>query len=178
MRTRMLFDMGLKDLLQGKWLGHPLHPALVHVPTGLWPAALIFDLVNYFGPHTIALARVSCACIGLGILAALLAIPTGLADWWEIKPDKPARTLGWWHMGLNVCVFALMAASLWMRCHGAEGSATPIILCAAGTAILFVSGYLGGRMVYEYGTGVARMSKDKWRRMAREGHAHVPPAES
>ena len=32
--------MSLKDLLQGKWLGHPLHPALVHVPTGLWPAAL------------------------------------------------------------------------------------------------------------------------------------------
>ena len=25
----------LVDILQGKWLGHPLHPAVVHLPLGL-----------------------------------------------------------------------------------------------------------------------------------------------
>src|SRR5438067_3411276 len=155
--------MSLKDFLQGKWLGHPLHPALVHVPTGLWPAAMVFDLVDFFGPAWDALVRASWGCIAIGLLAALGAIPAGLADWWDIKPGKPARTLGWWHMALNVVVFTLMAASLWLRCHqGLDAprvAALPLILVAAANAILFVSGYLGGRMVYQYGIGVGRMSK-------------------
>jgi uncharacterized membrane protein len=85
-------------------------------------------------------------------------------------------------MGMNVCVFALMAASLWLRWHdgleAARVGIAPLISCAAANAILFVSGYLGGRMVYEYGIGVARMSKKKWRRIASDGHARVPPIES
>ena len=28
----------IKAFLQGKWLGHPLHPAMVHLPTGAWTA--------------------------------------------------------------------------------------------------------------------------------------------
>jgi hypothetical protein len=32
-----------------------------------------------------------------------------------------------------------------------------------------VSGYLGGRMVFAYGVSVARLSKDKWRKIAEEG---------
>jgi uncharacterized membrane protein len=175
--------MSPKDLLQGKWLGHPLHPALVHVPTGLWPATLIFDLVNYFGPHANSLVRTSFACAAAGLMVALAVIPTGIADVWDIKPGKPARTLGFWHAGLNACVFALMAASLWLRWrdHGLDAARIgmlPLICCAAANALLFVSGYLGGRMVYEYGIGVARMSKKKWRQIARDGHAHVPPTES
>ena len=173
---------GIKSLLQGKWLGHPLHPALVHVPTGLWPAALIFDLVNYFSPHANALVRTSFGCVAAGLLVALAAIPTGLADFSDIKPDKPARTLGWWHAGLNACVFALMAASLWFRWRDgldvARVGLVPLICCIAANALLFISGYLGGRMVYEYGIGVGRMSKGKWRRIASEGHAHLPSAES
>lgn len=39
----------LKDFLQGKWLGHPLHPLLVHLPTALWPAALVFDILSIAG---------------------------------------------------------------------------------------------------------------------------------
>src|SRR5207248_3208657 len=105
-------------------------------------------------------------------------------DFWDIKPGKPARTLAWWHMGLNATAFALMAASLWLRWSQVGGldasrvALAPMICCAAAVAILFVSGYLGGRMVYEYGIGVARMSKKKWRQIAREGHAHVAPVES
>jgi uncharacterized membrane protein len=34
------------DFLKGKWLGHPLHPILVHIPMALWPASLIFDLLS------------------------------------------------------------------------------------------------------------------------------------
>ena len=170
--------MTIKDLLQGKWLGHPLHPALVHVPTGLWPAALILDLISFFGDGSMAVVRAAFWCVCGGILGALVAVPAGLADWWDIKPGKPARKLGWWHMGLNSVVLLIFIASLCTRwasgLHHDHVDWVSLALCLAGNAILFVSGYLGGRMVYEHGTGVARMSKKKWRKIAEAGGARVP----
>jgi hypothetical protein len=43
------------------------------------------------------------------------------------------------------------------------------------TLLLIASGYLGGRMIYAYGISVARLSKDKWRKIAERGGAAVPP---
>jgi hypothetical protein len=43
-----------------------------------------------------------------------------------------------------------------------------------GTAVLVVSGYLGSRMVFDQGTGVARFSKKKWRAIALAGGANLP----
>ena len=174
--------MSPKDVLQGKWLGHPLHPALVHLPTGLWPAALIFDFVSRAGDGNNAAVRVAFGAIAVGVIAALTAAPTGLADWWDIKPGKPARNLGWWHMGMNVTVLALMIATLFIRWR--DGLDVPFVstpalsLCAFANALLFASGYLGGRMVFDHGVAIARMSKKYWRQIAIQGKAKVPPEES
>jgi uncharacterized membrane protein len=112
------------------------------------------------------------------VLVALAAIPAGLADWWDIKPGKPARRLGWWHMGLNAVVFALFVVSLGTRLgHGLDSEhVDPIslVLCLIANAILFISGYLGGRMVYAHGTGVGRKAKEKWRQIAQADGARVP----
>jgi len=35
----------VRDLLHGVWLGHPLHPAMVHAPVGAWMSAAILDLI-------------------------------------------------------------------------------------------------------------------------------------
>jgi uncharacterized membrane protein len=170
----------VKDLLQGKWLGHPLHPALVHLPTGLWPAALLLDIGSYIFPEepARAMAVASYWCIAVGIIAALGAAPAGLADWWDIKPERPAHRIGLIHMSLNVAVLVIFVVSLILR--SLQGRATApvpmidLVLSIIANAILMVSGYLGGRMVYEYGTGVARLSKKKWRRLAEAGGANVP----
>lgn len=37
---------GLHNLLDGKWLGVPLHPALTDVPVGAWTSAFTLDLVG------------------------------------------------------------------------------------------------------------------------------------
>jgi len=36
------------NLLYGTWLGHPLHPALVAIPTGAWTAAVALDAAESF----------------------------------------------------------------------------------------------------------------------------------
>src|SRR5437667_9812970 len=75
----------LKDFLQGKWLGHPLHPALVHVPLGSFTAALLFDVLSRVGVGGNAMVQTSFYCIAVGVIVALLAAPAGLADWLDIK---------------------------------------------------------------------------------------------
>ena len=51
----------------------------------------------------------------------------------------------------------------------------PLVLSIAGTLVLVVSAYLGGRMVYAYGINVARLSKGKWRKVAESAGANVAP---
>ena len=171
--------ISLKDIFQGKWLGHPLHPALVHVPTGLFPAALLFDVLGLSGDNAEIFGRCAFWAIAVGIIGAIAAAPAGVADWWEIKSGKPAHRLGLIHMVMNVAVLALMALSLYLRWRNPnENSWTPtanaILTNAIGNLLLAISGYIGGRMVFDKGIGVARLSKSKWAKIARAGHARMP----
>ena len=166
------------DFLQGKWLKHPLHPALVHIPTALWPSALLFDVISQFQPENV-FVQLAFYAILFGLLVALLAIPTGYADWTDIRPEKPAWKLGLYHMILNVLVSILWGINLALRLSRLQTDTSVPLglvgLSAIATLLLLVSGYLGGRMIYAYGINVARLSKKKWRNIAQEGEAVVPP---
>ena len=171
--------MSAIDFLKGKWLGHPLHPVLVHIPVALWPSSLVFDLLAYSGTGGNAMVRTAFFAILAGLVAAGAAIPTGVVDWMGIKREKPAWKLGLWHMILNAVAtiaFAVSLALRWPTFREAQTVETlPLAISAAGTALLLVSAYLGGRMVYAYGISVARMSKTKWRKIAEASSANLPP---
>lgn len=166
------------DFLQGKWLKHPLHPALVHIPTALWPSAFLFDVISQFRAEN-AFVQLAFYAILLGLITALLAIPTGYADWTDIRPEKPAWKLGLYHMILNVLISILWGVNLALRLRGLQTDASIppglVLLSAFATILLLISGYLGGRMIYAYGISVARLSKKKWRKIAQEGGAVLPP---
>ncbi len=168
----------LKQFLPGRWLGHPLHPGLVHLPTGLFPSALLFDLLSRAGLGENAMVRASFLGILLGLLVALLAAPAGLADWLDIKPTRPAYRIGIWHMALNISLLAIEATNLAVRWNGFRSQVRVDLgmlgLSAAGTAIVVVSSYLGSLMVFDQGIGVARLSKNRWRAIAIAGRANVP----
>ncbi len=169
----------LLNFLKGKWLKHPLHPLIVHLPMALWPAALLFDLLSrgHIGGNTSV--RLSFFCIIIGLAATLVAVSTGLADWLEIKKEKPAWKIGLYHMALNLVVTILFAVNLGLRVSSfrqavaVEGG--PLVLSAIGTGVLFISAYLGGLMIYDYGIAVARVSKKKWRAMAETTGSNLPP---
>jgi uncharacterized membrane protein len=167
----------MKSFLQGVWIGHPIHPALVHIPTALLPAALVFDILSYFGVAGQVLFQVSFYSILLGLLFALLAVPFGFADWWDIKKDKPAWSLGVFHMAGNLFASVLWALNLGLRfALLGEVQQTPaylLVLSALGTLVLITSGYIGGRMVFGFGVSVARLSKDKWQQIAEEGGSQI-----
>src|SRR3982074_1134985 len=165
----------LLDFLKGKWLKHPLHPIIVHVPMAMWPGALIFDFLSQWQIGGNAMVRLFFYAIIFGLVASLLAVPTGLLDWSGIKKEKPAWKIGLYHMVLNLIVALLFAVNLGLRWQTFREAATvapvPLLLSLIGTILLIGSAYLGGMMVYEYGISVARMSKKKWRRIAEAGGA-------
>jgi uncharacterized membrane protein len=171
----------VKAFLQGRWLGHPLHALLVHVPTALWPASLVFDLLALLGVAGPAMVRTAFYAILLGLVVALLAVPAGLADWSDIKPEKPARRLGLYHMLLNLLIWTLWAVNLawrWQLPETAEAASLgAVLLSFLANGLLLISGYLGGRMVYDFGISVARVSKQRWRRVAAAGGARLPSEE-
>jgi uncharacterized membrane protein len=169
----------LVDFLQGKWLGHPLHPAIVHVPIGGWLVACVLDLVAWSGSGGATVERLALWCVGVGLAGALLAVPPGVADWMQIKKEKPAWKLGLWHMLLNLAAALVWAVNFGLRFEARDelGQAvTKAILLTSltGTALLLVSAYLGSLMVFDQGIGVARTSKKKWRAIAVRAGARVP----
>jgi len=167
----------LLAFLKGQWLKHPMHPILVHVPMAMWPSALIFDLLSRWNGN--AMVRLSFYAIIFGLVASLLAVPTGVVDWSGVKKENPAWKIGLYHMILNLAVAVLFAINLGLRVQTfrqatvIEGA--PLVLSIVGTVLLIGSAYLGGLMTYNYGISVARMSKKKWRRIAEVGGANLPP---
>jgi uncharacterized membrane protein len=145
----------------------------------LWPGTLIFDLLSRCHIGGNAMVRLSFYAIAFGLAASLLAAPTGLIDWTGIKKEKPAWKIGLYHMILNLVAVLLFAVNLGLRAQTFREATTvvgaPLALSIIGTALLIGSAYLGGRMVYEYGISVARMSKKKWRKIAEAGGANLPP---
>ncbi|HVX84162.1 MAG TPA: DUF2231 domain-containing protein [Phycisphaerae bacterium] len=169
----------IKSFLLGRWLGHPLHPALVHVPIAMWVGALIMDILSLFGVGGNALVRTACVAVLAGLASTLIVVPAGIAEWTQIRREKPAWMMALWHMVMNVCVVLLMIASVIVRLgrgwHAAQVPLIAFTLTLLGDLVLPVSGYVGGRMVYDQGIGIARMSKKRYRRIAAAGRANLPP---
>lgn len=169
------------EFLQGKWLGHPLHPAIVHVPVGGWLLACALDVFTLAAGSRPAMIELAFWCVGMGLVGALVAVPLGIADWSGIKKEKPAWKLGFYHMILNLIAALVWAVNFGLRYSMRAGAdavpqvTTPIFVTTfVGTGLLLVSAYLGSLMVSDHGIGVARNSKKKWRAIAVRGGARVP----
>ena len=147
----------VRDLLQGRWLGHPLHPVLTDIPVGAWTAALALDSVELMSDNG-AVGNAADLAVGIGLAGALGAAVTGAADWSET--DGKARTIGVTHAVLNVAATTLYATSLVMRRSGSRRAGIGVSLL--GYAIASASAYLGGHLVFGQSIGVEGTDADEW----------------
>src|SRR5687768_5525472 len=161
-----------KALLQGKPFGHPLHPALVHFPIGLFVISLCLDIASYLNVTSNDLFRASLYTMGCGLAMGILAALTGLVDRSDIRLDHPARKTSTIHILLNLTALALFAINFFLRALAPPDRAgvgqtdlaglhlAYLLLSLVGVGIILVSGYLGGTMVYDNGIGVGRHRRD------------------
>lgn len=136
--------------------GHPIHPMLVVFPIGLFVFSLISDLI-YLGNRDPIWIDVAYYTMAGGIIGALAAAVPGLIDVFSID-DAHVRKIGLTHMAINLTVVVLYLVNLWLR--SGPGSLTlPTWLSVVSVALLAVSGWLGGEMVYVHGVGVGTGSR-------------------
>lgn len=132
--------------------GHPIHPMLVPIAIGLWIFSLVADLIHASGNANPAWTTLAYYCMGGGIVGALLAAVPGLIDLVSL-PEGPRRT-AIAHMVINLTVVALYAVNFWMRSESPQSPGKLMWLSIVAILLLVVSGWLGGKMVYELGVGV------------------------
>ncbi|HEX8036039.1 MAG TPA: Rieske (2Fe-2S) protein [Ktedonobacterales bacterium] len=143
-----------KSLLHGSWLHHPLHPAITDIPIGAWLLAACFDVLWLVAPAANAwAARGAEALVLVGVVAALAAAVTGMADWSDSYGAE--RRVGLYHGALNLLAEVLYVVSAMLRFRVGSGEAVAgAVIGFAGLAAVLVAAYLGGDMVFGKGTGV------------------------
>ncbi len=148
----------IENFLLGKWLKHPLHPVLVHLPVGLWSASIMFDVAYLFSRNP-DLASASYYSIFIGLLGAFFAVIAGFAEFANIKPGTEAKRKTMTHMILNLIVTVFFIVSYLMRKEMLAQGTIPtasIVISAIAFVLLSISGYIGGDLAYNYGLGSRR----------------------
>jgi nitrite reductase/ring-hydroxylating ferredoxin subunit len=133
----------VRDVLDGVWLGNPLHPALTDVPLGAWTAAVALDAVG---------SDAADAALAIGVLGAVPAAVTGANDASYLRGE--ARRLALVHGLVNTVGLALNVASLVVRRRGNRGLGRALS-GAAYLGALFTA-HLGGELSYGLGVRVNR----------------------
>ncbi len=152
-RERHQGNLVLELLHGGRWVGHPLHPALSDLPIGLWTGVMVLDTLDRDpapGGGIDAAGMLSAA----GILAAGVTALTGLSDW--TVSDEQDRRVGLLHGLLNTAALGLQGASLGTRLGGHRSTARA--LGAASLTVTAAAGYLGGHLVFTKGVMVNRVA--------------------
>jgi uncharacterized membrane protein len=136
---------------------HPIHAMLVPLPIGLWIFALVADVMVHLG-RTPGWRSAAYYALGVGEVGALLAAVPGLIDLMSL-PKGRTRQIGILHMGLNLLAVVVFGVNFLTRMGNPDHSGM-LRLTALGVALIAVSGWLGGEMVYVGGVGVAPASRD------------------
>ncbi len=143
----------VKLFLNGGWLGHPLHSVLTDVPIGAWTVTILLDVIGLVFRAPVGLAAGVTA--GLGLLAVVPTMASGLMDWMDVNP--PEKAVGAVHATLNLAGTLLFAASFAMRwSEGWQTTPSAFVVALAGYLLMAVGGFLGGTMVYHMGVMINR----------------------
>lgn len=136
--SAVVSNPAVRDVLEGRPLGHALHPVLTLVPIGAWLSSSVLDVIG--GKKSRPAAT---RLIGTGILAAVPTALTGVAEW-AATSDEPARRVGAVHAAANSVGLVLYAASFRARRRGHH--LRGVGLGFAALSVVGASGFLGGHL--------------------------------
>jgi nitrite reductase/ring-hydroxylating ferredoxin subunit/uncharacterized membrane protein len=140
---------GLRDLLIGRWLGHPLHAVLTDGPIGILFLVIVFDVLGA--------SEAAAWALGVGILAMVGAALAGFADYADT--DGKARERATLHSSLMVIALVGYSLSLLLRfpvVASVPASTAAVAASIVSFLILSAGAYVGGDVVYVLGNMVSR----------------------
>ena len=138
-------------------LKHPIHPMLIPFPIALWIFSFVCDVIYASGWGGVVWNDMAFYAMAGGIIGALLAAVPGYLDYRSLT-DPRVTSIGRWHMLINLSIVILFAINLWLRTASEPGALLPVLLSLVGIAMLGVSGWLSGELVYVHGVAVQPQS--------------------
>ncbi len=154
----------VRDLLSGRWLGHPLHALLTDLPIGALTLVIVLDIIGLAGRSSTAvafdtsggtdLAGAADIALALGILTMVSAALAGLADY--STTDGRARVRATVHGTLMVVSLALYLVSLGIRATAPIDRTLPVAVSILAYLVLAAGAFVGGDVVYALGNMVDR----------------------
>lgn len=144
----------LKDIAHGTAvLRHPLHPALTDAPLGAWLVGVIADYLA-LRTHIVPTQAGDIALL-VGVVAAAGAVLTGYTDFHETYGLERRAAL--FHGLVMTLVILIEAVSLLLRwLAGPEVHGLAVGLATVGLLLAMFGMYLGGHVVYGFGTMINR----------------------
>lgn len=153
--------MGLIARLKG-FPGKPSHPPLTDVAIGGYTVGVVMLILGALGVQEAQMAHGALLAISGGIVFGLLAAVTGLLDWLDLPSGTPVRRLATAHLLVMVTATVLFVATWLIQRPGydhADVSAAAWIVGLVAEIVLAAGGYLGGAIVFVYGTRVLGRSE-------------------
>ncbi len=141
----------VQGLLNGRWLGHPLHPLVTDVAVGAWTVVLVFDLIGLAQPGA-GLATAAAVSLWLGVLAAIGSLLSGATDWKDTYGLE--QRVGFIHGLLMAVVSLLYVLSGVLRLVGPVDGTPARLIGILGFVGLIGGGFLGGEMAFGFGSMV------------------------
>ena len=139
------------DFLNGKYIGHPLHPLLTDLPIGAFTFAAMFDVFSIGRKKP---SKAATTLLAVGLASVPLTALAGALDWQHT--NGKTKRVGFGHMLMNSAGSAVLGMSLYTRLKGRGPTRTLNLL---GNGILTVSAYMGGHLVYEARVGTKHESE-------------------
>lgn len=133
--------------------GHPIHPMLVPIAIGGFVLSFAFDLIALATGNGNPWNLLAYYTMVGGICGALAAAFPGLIDLLSL-PSGYTKGIAVKHMLINLTVVAIYIFNAYLRHGDAKDLKLPMILSVVTVLMLLVSGWLGGKMVFEAGVGV------------------------
>lgn len=136
----------IQNLLNGSWLGHPVHAVVTDVPIGALTVSIVADVIGQ--------PIVADVSLLIGVLAMVASAVTGAADYTEV--DGTARNRATVHSVVMVVSLVLYLISLAIRSTGPADRLAPILVALVAYLLLALGAAIGGDLVYLIGTHVNR----------------------
>lgn len=158
-----------------------IHPSIVHFPIAFLLLGNVVALAHLYGLNRrlpwIDLRKTGWFLLGLGFLATLPAILSGLLAQSGLPPDAPYRQTLNWHIGTAVTLallYGLLLYRAWLfggakarkaRAKAGDAAAADLldhrparpwltVALLAGVALIVATGFNGGQLVYEWSVNV------------------------
>lgn len=149
-----------------------LHPAVVHFPIAFLLTGSATGLLYLFWRRTNELRVITWWALIAGWMTCAAAVLTGVLAQRNLPPDAAYGSVLNWHISAGLAVLVVYGALLYMQwlrrarhragkaevdlLDDAERRAMTTVLLTVGAALVFLSGWNGGVLVYEWGVNVVR----------------------